>query len=99
MKKIVFLLLLIPIFVFGQLPQRKAFLGIQGKVHDKGILVDSVFVNSTFSKLKLKKGDVIVSINGGKTTMDNYSAVAGPIRTNEKVTVQYLRNDKLLSGK
>lgn len=79
----------------GQTPQRKAFIGLLGKPSEKGIVIDSVMPNSTVWKLKLKKGDIIQAINGSATpTLELYAAAAGPIRANDKVTVQYLRNGK-----
>ncbi len=79
-------------------PQRKAFIGLIGKPSENGILIDSVIPNSTFAKLKLKKGDLIQSINEKPTpTMELYTAVASQIRTNDKVTVQYIREKKTTS--
>lgn len=79
-------------------PQRKAFIGIIGKASENGILIDSIIPNSTFAKLKLKKGDVIQSINEKPTsTMELYAAVASQIRTNDKVMVQYVREKKTTS--
>lgn len=97
MKKIIFLL--VSIFwcgiAFAQLPQRKAFLGIQSKAVEGGIAIDTVLPNSTMAKLKLKKGDVIQSVNGKNTpTLDLYFAEANQIRMNEKITVNYLRANK-----
>lgn len=80
-----------------QTPQRKAFIGLLGKASDKGIVIDSVIPNSTFAKLKLKKGDVVQTVNGkAPLTLEMYGALASQIRTNDKVTVQYLRGDKSL---
>ncbi len=79
----------------SETPQRKAFIGIMGKTSEKGMAIDSVIPNSTFAKLKLQKGDVIQSINGKPTpTLELYATVASQIRTNDKVTVQYLRGNK-----
>lgn len=95
MKKLFLFLLLLPVFVFAQMPQRKAFLGMQGKASEKGILVDSVFANSTFAKLRVQKGDIIQSVNGIPTIkMDDYVAAAGPIRANDKIKVIFLRGQK-----
>lgn len=100
MKKLLLFLCFLPVFASAQMPERKAFLGLQGKANDKGILVDSVFANSTFAQLRLKKGDVLVAVNGLPTpNMDDYVAAASPIRANDKIAVQYLRGNKMLSAK
>ena len=76
-------------------PERKAFIGLLGKPTEKGISIDSVLPNSTASKLKLKKGDIIQSLNGNATsTLELYAAAASGIRANDKVTAQYTRNGK-----
>jgi pimeloyl-ACP methyl ester carboxylesterase len=78
------------------MPQRKAFMGIVTKTAEKGIGIDSVIPNSTAAKLKLQKGDIIQNINGKATpTVELYGAVASQIRTNDKVTIQYLRGSKM----
>jgi len=83
----------------SQTSHRKAFIGIIGKASSSGIRIDSVIPNSTFANLKLKKGDIIQSINDKPTpTMELYAAVAGQIRTNDKVTVQYLREQKTVTA-
>ncbi|MFT3794478.1 alpha/beta fold hydrolase [Flavobacterium sp.] len=97
MKRIIGLF--ICVFCFGnvsaQMPLRKAFIGIQGKAADGGIKIDTVFANSTMAKLKLKKGDLIQSVNGKPTpTLELYGATAGQIRTDDKISVTYLRNGK-----
>jgi pimeloyl-ACP methyl ester carboxylesterase len=101
MKKLFSLLILL--FFFGNLeaqtPQRKAFMGIQGKPNGKGIVIDTVVPNSTFSKLKLRKGDVLQSVNGIATpSMETYAATANQIRANDKIKVQFLRSDKSSSA-
>ena len=99
MKKIFLLLLVAGGIVSAQTPQRKAFMGIQGKAVEKGIGVDSVFVNSTAQKLKLKKGDIIQSVNGIATpTMDIYGSTVSQIRANDKVAVRFLRGAKYVSA-
>lgn len=83
----------------AQMPLRKAFIGIQGKAAEGGIRIDSVLPNSTMAKLKLKKGDVIQSVNEKATpTLELYGAAAGQIRTGEKITVKYLRQGKPASA-
>jgi C-terminal processing protease CtpA/Prc len=58
------------------MPQRKAFLGMQGKASQR-YSSGFGFANSTFAKLKVQKGDVIQSVNGIPTIkMDDYVAAA-----------------------
>ncbi|MGH2666577.1 alpha/beta fold hydrolase [Flavobacterium sp.] len=79
----------------NQEPQRKAFIGLLGKPSEQGFTVDSVAPNSTMWKLKIKKGDVIKSINGNPTTtFELYAAAANQIRANDKVIVAYVRENK-----
>jgi uncharacterized protein len=80
----------------SEMPQRKALMGMLGKTSEKGIAIDSVMPNSTMAKLKLLKGDVILSLNGKETpTLELYGAMASQIRANDRVTVQYLRGAKI----
>jgi pimeloyl-ACP methyl ester carboxylesterase len=100
MKRNLFLLGTILFFstMWAQMPLRKAFIGIRGKAVENGIAIDSVFPNSTMAKLKLKKGDVILSINEKPTpTMETYGAAASAIRTDDKMTVQYSRGAKQMT--
>lgn len=94
-----FLITVVTSLVYGQnavtMPQRKAFIGVLGKASEKGIIIDSVIANSTMAKLKLKKGDVVETINGTATkTLESYGAAINQIRANDKITVQYLRENK-----
>ncbi len=99
MKRL-FILLFFPILIHAQMPQRKAFLGMLGKGNEKGILIDSVIINSTFSKLHLKKGDVLTSINEKATpNMEAYIAIAGLIRSGDKIKVGFFRGEKLITTK
>lgn len=85
--------------VFAQMPLRKAFIGIQGKAVENGLRVDSVFAHSTMEKLKIRKGDVILSVNEKNTpTPEAYGAAAGNIRAGEKINVTYLRKGKKASA-
>lgn len=97
-----FLITVLTSLLYGQntaanssMPQRKAFIGVLGKASEKGIAVDSVLAHSTMAKLKLKKGDIVQAINGNATkTLESYAAVVNQIRVNDKITVQYLRENK-----
>ncbi|HMI06116.1 MAG TPA: alpha/beta fold hydrolase [Flavobacterium sp.] len=81
--------------VSAQMQPRKAFLGIQGKAVGGGIAIDTVMPNSTMAKLRLKKGDIIRSVNGKETpNLELYGAAVNLIRTDDKVTVRFLRGNK-----
>jgi pimeloyl-ACP methyl ester carboxylesterase len=84
------------------MPERKAFIGIKGTPREYGLEIDSVFPNSTMAALKLKKGDLLQSINNkAAATVEQYNAVATTIRKNDKLIVQFVRNNTLrhASGK
>ena len=81
--------------IFAQLPQRKAIMGMQGKEAEEGIAVDTVFANTTFASVGIKKGDIIVAINGQNTLkMADYNALVSGIRTGESVNITFLRGRK-----
>jgi pimeloyl-ACP methyl ester carboxylesterase len=85
--------------IFAQSPARKASVGILGSPASEGIRVDTVYPNTTAVLLKLKKNDIIVSLNNTETsTPEKYNAVASQLRTGDKLDVKFLRNGKLLSG-
>jgi pimeloyl-ACP methyl ester carboxylesterase len=104
MKNVIFLsaaFLLIQCVV-AQTPERKAFIGVKGTPQEYGLKIDSVFPNSTMAALKMKKGDLLQSINGKPaSTVEQYNAVAATIRNNDKVFVQFVRSNNLkhVSGK
>ena len=82
----------------AQMPQRKALMGLQGKPNERGILIDTVFENSTAAVLQLKKGDIILSINGKESkTLEAYNALATQVRTGDKLNVNFSRNGQELS--
>ncbi len=84
--------------VYAQMPQRKAFMGMQGKETADGILIDTVLANSTFAAANLKKGDKLVLLNGQSTLkMADYNALASNIRAGEQVTVAFLRERKRIA--
>ncbi len=79
----------------AQVPQRRAFMGMQGKETPDGIVIDSVFANSTFAAANVKKGDKLVLFNGQSTLkLADYNALASNIRTGESVTIAFLRQRK-----
>jgi pimeloyl-ACP methyl ester carboxylesterase len=74
-------------------PPRKAVMGLQGKANTQGIVVDSIFPNSTFATLPVKKGDILLAVNDQPTSsMEKYGAIVSPIRAGEKITIKYLRS-------
>lgn len=102
MRNILLLLLLATQVSLAQMPERKALIGLKAKPVEKGMAIDSVFPNSTMAALKLKKGDVLQSLNGKTVnSVESYNAVATQIRKNDKVNVVFLRDgkSKTASGK
>lgn len=99
MKHITAFFLLISVIASAQTPKRRAFMGMEGKPNNNGIQIDSVYANSTFAKLQLQKGDIVISVNGIQTkTQDNYIAAAASIRADDPVDVRYFRGGKILSS-
>lgn len=95
MRILFFLLLFVHTFSFAQNPPRKAIIGAVVKAVDKGMRVDSVVAGSSVAALKLQKGDVVTEVNGKPVnSAAAYSAVVAPIRTGEKLTIKYLRNEQ-----
>lgn len=85
---------------YPQMPQRKAFMGMQGTAVEYGIRIDSISPNSTMARLKLKKGDIIQSVNDmPAATLESYNAIATKIRHNENVNVHFLRANKMTAAK
>ncbi|MCD6067634.1 MAG: hypothetical protein K0S33_2460 [Bacteroidetes bacterium] len=76
-------------------PARKAIMGMQLSQVEGGLRIDSVFINTTASALKLKKNDVLQSLNGSKILlMEDYQKTATQIRADDNVTVEVQRNGK-----
>jgi serine protease Do len=76
------------------------FLGIQGAEDEKGVLVDAVIKDSAAAKAGLKKGDVIVSIDGRH--VEDGVALAGAIghrKAGQTVAVGFLRGGKKRTAK
>lgn len=103
MKKILLLFLAIASqIVVGQLPQRKALIGVLVKNAESGVRIDSVIPNSSMAALKLQKGDVIQSVNGTPTlSLDAFSPAVTNIRAGENLSVTFSRDGKMkkASGK
>lgn len=82
--------------VAGQLPPRKAIIGVLVKNAENGVRIDSVIPNSSMAALKLKKGDIIQSVNGKPTlTLDAFSPHVASIRSGDAITVGFVRNGKV----
>lgn len=96
MKKILLLFLaIVSQTVVGQLPQRKAIIGVLVKNTDNGVQIDSIIPNSSMAALKLQKGDVIQSVNGKPTpTLDAFSPQVATIRSGDAITVGFVRDGK-----
>lgn len=79
---------------------RKATMGLMGKPVINGIAVDSIIPTGTFGALKLQKGDIVTELNGSKiSSMEAYGKVATSIRTGDKVSVSFIRNQKNMDAK
>jgi len=99
MRYLSIFILLLSLGATAQEPPRKAIMGMVGKPVPTGMRVDSIIAGCSFAMLKLQKGDVITELNGKPiTTAASYSAVASVIRTGEKMSVKYTRNEKALSA-
>lgn len=90
-----YILLLICQCLLAQTLVRKATIGITGKPVANGIQVDSVYPNTSAIALKIKKGDIITSVNQTLTkSWDAYVAVASQIRTGDRLDIELERNAK-----
>jgi pimeloyl-ACP methyl ester carboxylesterase len=99
-KNFIPLVFFISQMVFAQFPARKAFLGIQGQNSETGVVVDTVFPGGTMAALKIRKGDVIQSINGTPTpNIEAYSLIGSEFRANEPFEIAFLRNGKVKRAK
>ncbi len=74
----------------------KAFLGVNWSPTDYGILINNVVPESAASKADLKKGDVIVSVDGNTTKGLDYSLTFRDYAPNDKVQMVIMRNDQQL---
>lgn len=80
--------------LFAQLPQRKAIMGVQGKEAEGGIVIDTVFANTTFAA-HLQKGDKILAINDKLTAkLSDYNATVAHLRTGNAIKIKYQRSGK-----
>ena len=61
------IVLFITIGAAAQFPQRKAIMGMHGKIGNGGIIIDTVAPGTTFALAGLKKGDVVMGINDQPT--------------------------------
>ncbi|MEI9955318.1 MAG: PDZ domain-containing protein [Ferruginibacter sp.] len=81
------------------MPPRKAIMGVMAKPVANGIVADSILANSSFAALHLQKEDVITAINGNTiASMEAYSKAASSIRAGDKMSVQFIRNNKPMSA-
>lgn len=88
-------LILATLSSLAQVPRRKAIMGAQGRETARGILVDTVFLNSTLSAAGLRKGDIIIAINDKQTkTLQDYQKATSSIRTGETTKIQYYHKEK-----
>ena len=93
-KVILLFLLSVASLLNAQTPKRLAWIGITGKPADNGFVIDSVAPKSTFSVLRIKKGDILQSLNGQAiSTQESLGKAAAKIRGNDEIRIKYLRNN------
>lgn len=79
----------------AQLPNRKALIGILGTPESDGITVDSILPGSSFANSNLRKGDVVLQLNGKFTTSESaFYTTAAEIREGESLTLVVRRGKK-----
>ncbi|HEY1039146.1 MAG TPA: alpha/beta fold hydrolase [Bacteroidia bacterium] len=82
----------------AQQKSRKAIMGLLLKPVENGLQVDSVIPETTGSALKIKKGDVVTSLNSNSVkTIQEYTTVATQFRADDKVSFDVIRNGKKVS--
>ncbi|MES2556706.1 MAG: alpha/beta fold hydrolase [Bacteroidota bacterium] len=90
-----FVFLLISLSLTAQFPQRKAIMGMRGQIGNRGIIIDSILPGTTFAGSGLKKGDIIMVVNGQSTaTLDDYGSIVSTVREGNLVKINYLRKGK-----
>lgn len=100
MNKLLIVLALLTTNVNAQMPNRKALLGIMGKVTDKGFVADSIMPSGTMAALQMQKDDVLTEMNGHKIlSMAEYGNIAAGIRAGDEITIAYRRNKETLRAK
>jgi pimeloyl-ACP methyl ester carboxylesterase len=99
MKRLLIILACSSLTASAQMPPRKAIMGMMGKPVAQGIQVDSIIPNSSFAALQLQKGDIITNLNSKPiNSMAAYSQVASGLRTGDKISVAFIRNQQNLSA-
>lgn len=79
----------------AQIPARKAIMGMQGKAVENGIRVDSIFPTGSFALLGIKKGDLLLEVNGKEVkTMQQYNTIVSPLRAGDEIVVKYMSAGK-----
>lgn len=100
MERWILRLILILLFLHGHPllanhPPRKAYMGMHGRQVSEGIYVDSVIQGFTAHALQLRKGDIIIAINGELTlTQEEFSKVSSALRANDNIEISFLRTGK-----
>jgi len=96
MRRLFLIFFILPgLFFQAQTLIRKAGMGLLVKAAGNGLEIDSVLPNGTGMLLNLKKHDLLLSLNNQniKTTED-YNKLASQIRTGDKVSVSFSRDNK-----
>src|SRR3989338_754648 len=87
--------LLITFSVIGQFPKLKAIMGMRGQISNGGIIIDSILPETTFAGSGLKKGDIVMAMNGKPTpTLDDYNKIVSTLREGDSFNINYLRKGK-----
>ena len=77
--------------------KRIGFWDISSKfIKDKGVLITRVGANGTFQKLSIKKGDILLSINGSSLAKNksDLAHILNEIRGEDFININFLRNKK-----
>ena len=112
MKSIIFILsLLVSFLANSQQLERKAFFGIQlqpvsaelaqanNLSEGKGVLANNVIPNSTAEKANIKKGDILLEINGTELTNPNQTVtLVRGLREGDKLDFKLIREGKIITG-
>lgn len=89
------ILVFLSAFCSSQTLVRKASIGIVTSKTNQGLRIDSVVPNSSADLLKLKKNDLILSVNGKSVASpEDFKQVVTPLRTGDLLEIDYSREGK-----
>ncbi|MBL7934098.1 MAG: alpha/beta fold hydrolase [Bacteroidia bacterium] len=94
-KIFIYVLLILSAMSNAQTLLRKASVGILTSKTKEGLRIDSVVPNSSADLLKLKKNDLILSVNGKPvTTPEDFKQTVMPLRTGDLLEINFVRDGK-----